>query len=92
MDRRKMLECEVVRHWWPDSSRSVRVWSLLMNLTLYTVWNAFMDLVTALFPAYMVWRLQLKISTKWGLSFLMGGESLYVLHTTSLTSALLILG
>lgn len=32
-----------------------------------------MDLVTALFPVYMVWRLQLKTSTKWGLTFLMGG-------------------
>jgi hypothetical protein len=43
------------------------------------VWNAFMDLVTALFPMYMVWRLQLKTSTKWGLTFLMGGGFLGVL-------------
>ena len=48
-----------------------------------------MDLVTALFPAYMVWRLQLKTSTKWGLTFLMGGGVLYVLHTTLFTNTLL---
>ena len=90
MDPRDMLECKMVGHWWSNSSRSVRVWSLLMTLTLYAVWNAFMDLVTALFPAYMVWRLQLKTSTKWGLTFLMGGGVLYALHTTFLTSTLLI--
>lgn len=32
-----------------------------------------MDLTTALFPVYMVWRLQMKRSTKWGLKFLMCG-------------------
>ncbi|KAJ8117926.1 hypothetical protein OPT61_g976 [Boeremia exigua] len=36
-------------------------------------WNAFVDLATAAFPAYMVWRLQLKRSTKWSLTFLMCG-------------------
>lgn len=40
------------------------------------VWNAIMDLTTALFPVYMVWRLQMKKSTKYGLSFLMCGEIL----------------
>jgi hypothetical protein len=39
----------------------------------FIVWNAIMDLTTALFPVYMVWRLQMKRSTKWGLSFLMCG-------------------
>ena len=43
------------------------------RLTFVTVWNAFMDLVTALFPMYMVWRLKLRTSPKWGLTFLMGG-------------------
>lgn len=41
-----------------------------------TAWNAFMDLVTAMFPVYMIWRLQLKTSTKWGLTFLIGGSVL----------------
>ncbi|PSN70584.1 hypothetical protein BS50DRAFT_486793 [Corynespora cassiicola Philippines] len=40
---------------------------------IQAIWNAIMDLVTAFFPAYMVWRLQMKNSTKWGLTFLMGG-------------------
>lgn len=40
---------------------------------IVTVWNAIMDLTTALFPVYMVWRLQMKSSTKWGLTFLMCG-------------------
>jgi hypothetical protein len=40
---------------------------------LQAIWNAFMDLVTAGFPVYMVWRLQVKRSTKWGLTALMGG-------------------
>jgi hypothetical protein len=62
-----------------------------MTLTLCAVWNAFMNLVTALFPVYMVWRLQLKMSTKWGLTFLMGGGVLYVLYTAFLTSSLLTL-
>lgn len=38
-----------------------------------------MDLTTAMFPIYMVWRLQMKRSTKWGLSFLMCGGILCVL-------------
>ncbi|PVI04219.1 hypothetical protein DM02DRAFT_693287 [Periconia macrospinosa] len=38
-----------------------------------SVWNAIMDLVNAGFPAYMIWKLQIKKSTKWGLTFLMGG-------------------
>ncbi|KAL1646153.1 hypothetical protein SLS61_007964 [Didymella pomorum] len=41
---------------------------------LQAAWNAFMDLVTAMFPVYMIWRLQLKTSTKWGLTFLIGGS------------------
>ncbi|OSS47295.1 hypothetical protein B5807_09923 [Epicoccum nigrum] len=36
-------------------------------------WNVVMDLVTAAFPAYMVWSLNLKRSTKWSLTFLMCG-------------------
>jgi hypothetical protein len=43
---------------------------------LQSVWNAFMDFVTAGFPAYMVWRLSIKKSTKWGLTALMGGSVL----------------
>ncbi|KAF2123876.1 hypothetical protein P153DRAFT_303213 [Dothidotthia symphoricarpi CBS 119687] len=40
---------------------------------LQAIWNAVVDLVTAIIPVYMVWKLQLKTSTKWGLSSLMGG-------------------
>ena len=41
-------------------------------------WNAFMDLLTAGFPIYMVWTLQMRKSTKWGLSALMAGGVWYV--------------
>ncbi|KAF2871669.1 hypothetical protein BDV95DRAFT_594739 [Massariosphaeria phaeospora] len=41
---------------------------------IQAVWNAIMDLVTAGFPVYMVWSLQMKKSTKWGLTVLMGGS------------------
>ncbi|KAF3042717.1 hypothetical protein E8E12_009062 [Didymella heteroderae] len=40
---------------------------------IQSIWNAIMDLTTALFPVYIVWRLQMRKSTKWGLSFLMCG-------------------
>ena len=45
-------------------------------LTGASAWNVVMDLVTAAFPAYMVWSLNLKSSTKWSLTFLMGGGAL----------------
>lgn len=41
-------------------------------------WNAFMDLLTAGFPIYMVWSLQLRTSTKWSLSALMAGGLWFV--------------
>ncbi|KAF2998611.1 hypothetical protein E8E13_006989 [Curvularia kusanoi] len=40
---------------------------------IQAIWYAIMDLTTALFPVYMVWELQMKRSTKWGLTFLMCG-------------------
>ncbi|KAF9698050.1 hypothetical protein EKO04_004423 [Ascochyta lentis] len=43
-----------------------------------SIWNAIMDLTTALFPVYMVWRLQMKKSTKWGLSFLIAAAATFV--------------
>lgn len=51
------------------------------KLIISVVWNALMDLVTAAFPAYMIRRLQIKTSTKWGLSFMMGGGVLLVNST-----------
>jgi hypothetical protein len=40
---------------------------------IQAIWNALTDFVVAGFPVYMVWRLQMRNTTKWGLSFLMGG-------------------
>lgn len=42
-------------------------------LIIVLAWNAVMDLTAATFPAYMVWKLELKRSTKWSLTFLMCG-------------------
>ncbi|QKX55412.1 uncharacterized protein TRUGW13939_02505 [Talaromyces rugulosus] len=38
-----------------------------------TVYNAAMDFLCAFFPIYMVWRLNMKTRTKWGLAVVMGG-------------------
>lgn len=46
---------------------------ILYPLNMWSGWNAFMDLTTAVFPLYMVWTLNLKRSTKFGLAFLMCG-------------------
>ncbi|OKL59022.1 hypothetical protein UA08_05540 [Talaromyces atroroseus] len=38
-----------------------------------TVYNAAMDLLCAIFPVFMVWRLNMKTRTKWGLAIVMSG-------------------
>jgi len=40
---------------------------------IQAIWNALTDFVVAGYPVSMVWRLQMRNTTKWGLSFLMGG-------------------